>query len=77
MENIGLIEKIRRLGPAEAREIEEHVDLLESASQTTLSQNNSLQSRGITRESAAEQRAALANFEEDWNLPEMDVYDEI
>lgn len=30
---------------------------------------------GITPEQAAEARARLASFEEDWMLPEMDVYD--
>ena len=34
-----------------------------------------LQSRGINREQAANLRAKLQSFAEDWNCPEMDVYD--
>lgn len=33
------------------------------------------QSRGINREQAANLRARLQSFAEDWNCPEMDVYD--
>jgi hypothetical protein len=34
-----------------------------------------LRARGITREQAADLRARLATFE-DWNDPEMDIYDD-
>lgn len=34
-----------------------------------------LQSRGINRQQAANLRARLESFAEDWNCPEMDVYD--
>ena len=34
-----------------------------------------LQSRGINREQAENLRARLQSFAEDWNSPEMDVYD--
>ena len=34
-----------------------------------------LQSRGINPEQAANLRARLQSFAEDWNCPEMDVYD--
>ncbi|MEG4799899.1 hypothetical protein QUB63_08275 [Microcoleus sp. ARI1-B5] len=34
-----------------------------------------LQSRRINREQAANLRARLQSFAEDWNSPEMDVYD--
>jgi len=34
-----------------------------------------LQSRGINREQAANLRSRLQSFAEDWNCPEMDVYD--
>lgn len=34
-----------------------------------------LQSRGINREQAANLRVRLQSFAEDWNRPEMDVYD--
>jgi len=34
-----------------------------------------LQARGIKKKQAAELRNRLATFAEDWNSPEMDVYD--
>ena len=34
-----------------------------------------LASRGITPEQAANLRARLSTFDEDWSRPEMDVYD--
>ncbi len=34
-----------------------------------------LSARGIDREQAADLRARLAPFAEDWNRPEMDAYD--
>jgi hypothetical protein len=35
-----------------------------------------LQTRGIDEAQAAELRARLATFAEDWDSPEMDIYDE-
>lgn len=35
-----------------------------------------LASRGIDKAEAAELRARLATFAEDWDRPEMDIYDE-
>lgn len=78
MENIGLIEKIRRLPPDKVREIEDFVDFLDERSRRNgADEARSLESRGISREDAAEQRAALSTFAEDWELPEMEVYDEL
>ncbi len=34
-----------------------------------------LQAHGINREQAAELRARLSTFAEDWERPEMDIYD--
>lgn len=34
-----------------------------------------LAERGISEEEASKQRAAFATFSEDWDSPEMDVYD--
>ncbi len=34
-----------------------------------------LEARGIKREQAADLRARLATFAEDWESPEMDIYD--
>lgn len=36
-----------------------------------------LAERGITPEQAAEMRNRLISFEEDWNAPGMEVYDEL
>lgn len=36
-----------------------------------------LAERGINAEEAAAQRAAFASFAEDWERPEMDVYDKL
>jgi hypothetical protein len=36
-----------------------------------------LASRGITPEQAAEMRNRVISFEEDWNAPGMEVYDEL
>lgn len=78
MENVGLLEKIRRLPPDKVRELEDFVDLLDERSGQNGSDKTSvLESRGISREDAAEQRAALSTFAEDWELPEMNVYDEV
>lgn len=35
-----------------------------------------LRERGISREQAADLRARLTTFAEDWDSPEMDVYDD-
>jgi hypothetical protein len=35
-----------------------------------------LQARGIDETQAADLRARLTSFAEDWNLPEADIYDE-
>jgi hypothetical protein len=75
MENLALIEKIRRLPPEKLQEIQEFVDLLDQ--QSTREHPDSLAARGISCEEAAEQRAALMTFADDWELPEMDVYDEL
>ncbi|MEP7039734.1 MAG: hypothetical protein ABI891_15480 [Acidobacteriota bacterium] len=34
-----------------------------------------LQERGIDKSQASELRAKLSSMAEDWNLPEMDIYD--
>lgn len=75
MENLGLIEKIRRLPPEKIQEIEEFVDHLDK--QAAPERADSFALRGISSEEAAEQRAALVTFAEDWELPEMDVYDDL
>jgi hypothetical protein len=44
---------------------------------STLTQSRiDLATRGINKIEAAELRARLSTFAEDWNRPEMDIYDE-
>ena len=83
MGNVGLIEKIRKLPPDKVQEIEDFVDFLD---QRNKGKNDSgklgtmapdLKTRGIGRKDAAQQRAALSSFAQDWERPEMDVYDEL
>lgn len=81
MENVGLIEKIRRLPPDKVQEIEDFVDFLDqrnnNGSHKVISPAHNLETLGISREDAAEQRAALSTFAEDWELPEMEIYDQL
>ena len=37
----------------------------------------SLEERGITRAAAGEARALLATFDDDWNAPGMEFYDDL
>ena len=85
MQNSALIEKIQNLPPEIINEVEDFVDFLaekqrkrnldDSANSETESVN--LRERGISREEAAAQRAALSSFAEDWEQPEMEVYDKL
>lgn len=81
--NTALLEKIRSLPPEKIRQIEDFVDLIDqkNGKETTPGSANSqiseLEKRGITRKDAAEQRAALLTFADDWELPEMSIYDEL
>ena len=83
IENTALLEKIRRLPPEKIRQIEDFVDLIDqnngknSTLDSASSRISELEKRGITREAAAEQRAALSTFADDWELPEMNIYDEV
>jgi len=74
MPNLGLIEKITNLPPQRVSEVEDFVDFL---TQRESAGNVNLSDLGISREEAAEQRAALSSFAEDWELPEMGVYDKL
>ena len=81
-ENAALLEKIRNLPPEKMRQIEDFVDLIDQhngndVSHSSDSRISPLEDLGITREAAAEQRAALSTFAEDWELTEMSIYDEL
>lgn len=84
MQNLALIEKIQNLPPEIVSEVEDFVDFLtekkakRSGSKESFAiENSDLQKRGISKTEAAEQRAALASFAEDWELPEMEIYDKL
>lgn len=62
--------------------MEDFVDFLaekqsRTASRKSADENVILQDYGISEKEAAEQHAALASFAEDWDSPEMEVYDKL
>ncbi len=83
--NTGLIEKIQNLPDDRLIEVEDFVDFLaERKSSRTLGNHNIQQSGsvnlsdlGISSIEAAAQRAALSTFAEDWERPEMAIYDKL
>lgn len=80
MSNVSLIEKIQNLPPETVSEVEDFVDFLaEKRSKRNGGSSGSVDLRylGIGLEEAAEQRAALSSFAEDWERPEMEVYDKL
>ena len=80
MTNLGLIEKISNLPPQRINEVEDFVDFLaekDAVDSTNGSPSVNLRDLGIKAAEAAEQRAALASFAEDWERPEMDIYDKL
>jgi hypothetical protein len=79
-----LIEKIEHLPPHKIAEVEDFVDFLSSkiqpngdVAETGAVTVATLRDMGIEANSAAEQRAALASFTEDWERPDMDIYDSL
>lgn len=80
MPNLGLMEKISNLPPQRINEVEDFVDFL-TEKETSVDANGStavnLRDLGIGADEAAEQRAALSSFAEDWERPEMEVYDKL
>lgn len=85
MQNIDLIQKITSLPPTRISEVEDFVDFLtqkENSEKVNFESDSEnwpvdLQKLGISKEAAARQRAALASFAEDWERPDMDVYDDL
>jgi hypothetical protein len=84
MQNSGLIEKIQNLPPETISEVEDFVDFLfekqkrnRAKSENSETESVNLQERGISAEEAAEQRAMLSSFADDWDAPEMEVYDKL
>lgn len=81
-------EKVRRLPDEQQKEVLEFVENLqqnarrqEPASLSSIGMGNGkktevdLREHGINREQAADLRARLSTFAEDWERPEMDIYD--
>lgn len=67
---------IYRNGHVELIEQPHHVNEDTQVIVTFLYENDvDLRARGIDEEQAAELHARLASFAEDWNSPEMDIYD--
>lgn len=67
---------IYRNGRVELIEQPQHIDEETQVIVTFLNKNEvDLRAHGIDEEQAAELRARLIPFAEDWNAPEMDIYD--
>ncbi len=85
MQNIDLIQKITGLPPTRISEVEDFVNFLtqkEDSKKVNFESDSQrwpvdLQKLGISKEAAARQRAAFASFAEDWEHPDMDVYDDL
>jgi len=70
------IEGVFRNGAVELKEIPENVDEGMSVIVTFLNASKiNLQARGIDKPQAADLRARLQTFAEEWESPEMDIYD--
>ena len=64
--------------PAEIKESRVIITFLnENGERNSADGSINLAERGISREDAAKQRAAFATFAEDWERPEMDIYDQL
>ncbi len=64
-------QKVKQYAETDAKSVADN----QNGSEKTGSIN--LRERGISAEEAAMQRAALASFAEDWERPEMEVYDKL
>jgi len=70
------VEGVYRNGKVELRELPANVNVEMRVIITFVEPNSvDLWARGINEAQAADLRARLATFAEDWNSPEMDIYD--
>jgi hypothetical protein len=69
MTAIEILRELAALSPAERREIAQRLAEMEGGAVD-------LRRRGIDAHAAAELRGSLQQFAEDWNSPEMSVYDD-
>lgn len=72
MRNTALVEKIQNLPPDIANEVEDFVDFL-----TNKKAKNDFSDLGITKQEIAEHRDSISSFAEDWDQPEMEIYDKL
>lgn len=71
------IEGIYRKGKVELAEVPSNIDDDTRAIVTFLKSGSiDLRKRGIDEAQAADLRSRLSTFAEDWNSPEMDIYDD-
>jgi hypothetical protein len=71
------VEGVYRNGKVELREAPSHVSEESSVIVTFIAPRRiDLPARGIDKAHAADLRARLATFAEEWDSPEMDVYDD-
>lgn len=85
MSGTDLLKELPKLTEAEQRralELKAHIDALEAElnqllrKPATPGKEIDLRARGISEEAAAELRARLKTFAEDWDRPEAAIYDE-
>ena len=69
-----IIEDLRTLPEEKIGEVIDFVQFLKLQAQH---KGSLLQETGLTREEAADLRARLASFENDWNAPGMEAYDDL
>ena len=70
------VEGVYRNGKVELRELPANIDVEMRVIVTFVEPKLiDLRTRGIDEAQAADLRARLATFAEDWNSPEMDIYD--
>jgi len=69
MSTIEILNELAKMTPAERREIAQRLAEMEGG-------KVDLRSRGIDTHDAAELRARLQRFAEDWDSPEMNAYDD-
>jgi hypothetical protein len=75
-----IIETIRVLAPEKQQAVLEFAEFLQNRQRLNLDPDTgsvNLAERGIGIEQAGELRSRLQTFAEDWNRPEMAVYDEL
>jgi len=87
MQNADLIEKIQKLPLETLLEVEHFVDFLSDKLRIKRQSENGLNDEktgsvnlrelDINEEEAVKQRHVLASFAEDWERPEMEVYDKL